>query len=143
MKIRKVTACFFGRISHIFSFLSIYWEAKGVDGMTEQERKKRREQLRREMGYTKRNRTIPQTENKKDFFLFRLYVTVILCGGILLLSAFQSQTAQMVTEKVKQAIAYQMPIERLQETKDNIMVFLEEHQVALPAFVPKETENVP
>ena len=111
--------------------------------MTEQERKKRREQLRREMGYTKINRTTPQSNSKRDFFLFRLYVTVILCGGILLLSAFQSETAQTVTEKVKQAIAYQMPIEQLQETKESMMVFLEEHKIVLPAFVPKETENVP
>lgn len=109
--------------------------------MTEQERKKRREQLRREMGDSRRNRNPP--DNKKDFFLFRLYVTVILCGGILLLSAFQSETAQTVTEKVKQTIAYQMPIERLQEAKESMMVFLEEYKIVLPAFEPQETENIP
>lgn len=111
--------------------------------MTEQERRKRREQLRREMGYTKINREAPHTNKKRDFFLFRLYVTVILCGGILLLSAFESETAQAVTEKVKQTIAYQMPLDRLQETKESMMVFLEEHKIVLPAFVEKEAENVP
>lgn len=126
-----------------FHFCPYIGKRKEWNGMTEQERRKRREQLRREMGYTKINREAPHTNKKRDFFLFRLYVTVILCGGILLLSAFESETAQAVTEKVKQTIAYQMPLDRLQETKESMMVFLEEHKIVLPAFVEKEAENVP
>lgn len=61
--------------------------------MREKDWRKRREELRQYMGgsMSAKPKNAPKS---KELFLFRLYVTVILAGGLLLVSLFHSETAE-------------------------------------------------
>ena len=101
--------------------------------MREKDWRKRREELRQYMGGN--ISTKPKSASKrKELFLFRLYVTVILAGGLLLVSLFHSETAEKLTDQVKNTIAYEMPLEKIQAAGERLTVFLREKDVALPAL---------
>lgn len=101
--------------------------------MREKDWRKRREELRQYMGgsMSVKPKNAPKS---KELFLFRLYVTVILTGGLLLISLFHSETAEKLTQQVKDAIAYEMPLEKIQAAGERLTVFLQEKDVALPAL---------
>lgn len=101
--------------------------------MREKDWRKRREELRQYMGgsISAKPKNAPKS---KDLFLFRLYVTVILVGGVLLVSLFHSETAETFTRQIKDTIAYEMPLEKIQAAGERLTVFLQEKDVALPAL---------
>ena len=47
---------------------------------------------------------------------------------------FHSETAENLTQQVKDTIAYEMPLEKIQEAGERLTVFLQEKDVALPAL---------
>lgn len=101
--------------------------------MREKDWRKRREELRQYMGGSMSAK--PKSNPKsKELFQFRLYVTVVLAGGLLLVSLFHSETAEKLTRQVKDAIAYEMPLEKIQAAGERLTVFLQEKDVALPAL---------
>lgn len=101
--------------------------------MREKDWRKRREELRPYMGGNFQAK--PKTNWKgRELFLFRLYVTVILAGGLLLVSTFHSETAEKLTRQVKDTIAYEMPLEKMRMAGKQLTVFLQEKDVALPAL---------
>ena len=95
--------------------------------MREKDWRKRREELRQYMGGS-------MSVKPKRTVLFRLYVTVILAGGLLLISLFHSETAENLTQQVKDTIAYEMPLEKIQAAGERLTVFLQEKDMALPAL---------
>lgn len=101
--------------------------------MREKDWRKRREELRQYMGgsISAKQKKSPKG---KELFQFRLYVTVVLAGGLLLVSLFHSETAEKLTQQVKDAIAYEMPLEKIQTAGERLTVFLQEKDVALPAL---------
>lgn len=101
--------------------------------MREKNWRKRREELRQYMGgsMSAKPKNAPKS---KELFLFRLYVTVILAGGLLLISLFHSETAENLTQQVKDTIAYEMPLEKIQAAGERLTVFLQEKDMALPAL---------
>lgn len=101
--------------------------------MREKDWRKRREELRQYMGGSMSAKP-KSTPKSKELFLFRLYVTVILAGGVLLVSLFHSETAEKLTQQVKETIAYEMPLEKIQAAGERLTVFLKEKDVALPAL---------
>lgn len=101
--------------------------------MREKDWRKRREELRQYMGGSMSAKP-KSTPKNKELFQFRLYVTVILAGGLLLVSLFHSETAENFTQRVKDTIAYEMPLEKIQAAGEWLTVFLREKEVALPAL---------
>ena len=47
---------------------------------------------------------------------------------------FHSETAENLTQQVKDTIAYEMPLEKIQAAGERLTVFLQEKDVALPAL---------
>lgn len=101
--------------------------------MREKDWRKRREELRQYMGGGLSPKP-KRSQKSKDLFLFRLYVTGILAGGLLLISLFHSATAQKLTQEVKDTIAYEMPLEKIQSAGERLAVFFQEKQITLPAW---------
>lgn len=101
--------------------------------MREKDWRKRREELRQYMGGSMSVK-LKNAPKSKELFLFRLYVTVILTGGLLLISLFHSETAENLTQQVKDTIAYEMPLEKIQAAGERLTVFLQEKDMALPAL---------
>ena len=89
--------------------------------MREKDWRKRREELRQYMGGSMSAKP-KSTPKSKELFLFRLYVTVILAGGVLLVSLFHSETAEKLTQQVKETIAYEMPLEKIQAAGERLTV---------------------
>lgn len=106
--------------------------------MTEQERRRRRREMERRM----RTRKMKGKERQSgSLFLFRAYVTAVLVGGCLLISLFQTESAEMVCAKVKQAIAYQIPEEKVEVWKERAETFLKGAGDSLPVFERKENKQ--
>lgn len=108
--------------------------------MTDKERKKRRELLQKQI----QNRFATKTEKEQkamDLFLFRLYVTGVICGCLFVLSLFHTDTAEYVVKNVKENIAKEMPMETILQKGKEIKVFLQNNTKDLPVFLPQEEKE--
>nr|WP_294681414.1 hypothetical protein [uncultured Anaerotignum sp.] len=103
--------------------------------MTEQERRRRRREMERQMRQKGR-------EKKSGTFGFRTYVTAVLVGGCLLISLFESKTSDMVCEKMKETIAYQISTEELEKWKSRGAAFWKEAEESLPVFRERQPERM-
>ncbi len=101
-------------------------------GMTEQEKRRRRREMERRMRTGAGSRR--KEKKRGGLTAFRLYVTTVLVAGCLLISAFQSETSEMVCEKVKETISTQISMEEMKVWKEKAAAFLEEKNISLPAF---------
>lgn len=111
--------------------------------MTDQERMRRRAELRKQV-YGKRAPRVMQEDNirgHKGLFWFRVYVMMIVCGGILLLSFFHTETSERVTGKIKEVIAQEMPQELIEQVKTKITVFCEQNKIILPSWKEETTQE--
>lgn len=85
--------------------------------------------MRRELVQKARQRRTTNMRNNKttvgrQFFLFRVYVTMMLVGAAFVLSLFHTNTANTITESLKEAIAYEMPVSTIEQWKQKaISVF--------------------
>ncbi len=106
--------------------------------LTEQEKRRRRREMERRMRTgAGRNK---KTEKKGGLTAFRLYVTTVLVAGCLLISAFHSETSEMVCGKVKEVISMEISKEEMAEWKVKAAAYLKEKEISLPVFLEKETE---
>lgn len=104
--------------------------------MTERERRKRRQALQKRIeGRTSKKQG---EDGKKGLFLFRLYVTAVLCGAVILLSFFHTPTSERVIHYMKQAVSYQIPMEHIVEAREDIEAFLQKKNLPVPAFLEKQ-----
>ena len=90
--------------------------------------------MRRELVQQARQRrttNMRKTTVGKQFFLFRIYVTMMLVGAAFVLSLFHTDTTNTITESLKEAIAYEMPLGTIQQWK----------QKALTVFEQKTTQS--
>ena len=109
--------------------------------MTERERRKRRQEWQRRTAYRRQERMPESGQKEKDLFFFRFYVTVVISGGILLLSLFPTETAERATQRIKEVIAYDMPQEEIRAIGERVTVFFQQNRWALPSVQTKQTEN--
>ena len=83
--------------------------------------------IRRELVQHARQRrttNMRKTTVGKQFFLFRIYVTMMLVGAAFVLSLFHTDTTNTITESLKEAIAYEMPVATIEQWKQKaISVF--------------------
>ena len=83
--------------------------------------------IRRELVQQARQRrttNMRKTTVGKQFFLFRIYVTMMLVGAAFVLSLFHTDTTNTITESLKEAIAYEMPVATIEQWKQKaISVF--------------------
>ena len=81
-------------------------------------------------------------ENQKGGLIaFRAYVTVILVGGCLLISLFQTETSDMVCVKVKETIAYQISAEEFAEWKEKAAAYFAGKDIRFPVFEKEEPQE--
>lgn len=106
--------------------------------MTEQEKRRHRREMERRM---RAGGTMRRKGERGGLALFRAYVTVILVGGCLLISAFHTKTSEQVCKRVQEVIAVQMTTEELAEWRSRITAFWQERKISLPAFEEKKTEQ--
>lgn len=92
-------------------------------------------------GMNRKTPTADRREKKRDLFLFRLYIVMVVGGAVTLLSFFHTETSEIFIRQVKETISYQIPAEELQEKKEALTVFLEERQMTLPALSPEKEEK--
>jgi len=107
--------------------------------MTEQENRRRRREMERRMRTRTGNRR--KTEKRRGLTAFRLYVTAILTGGCLLISAFHSETSEMVCAKVKEIISMQTSAEELTHWKNRLTAYFKEKDIIFPVFGEKEEKR--
>lgn len=105
--------------------------------MTDQERRRRRLEMERRMRSRQTGRR-PERYAQKNLLLFRTYVTVILAGAFLLVSVFHTETSELVSTRLKETIAYQMPLTEVAEAKEWLAAFWQEQEFSLPVFEPEE-----
>lgn len=107
--------------------------------MTEQEKRRRRREMERRM----RTRTEGQRNGRRKSGItsFRIYVTTILAGGCLLVSMFQTETAEAVCTKVKTVIAAQISAEEVTEWKELVLAYFKEGGLEIPVFEEQETKE--
>lgn len=104
--------------------------------MTERERKQRRLARERRMGRY-------QKEQKGGLFAFRSYVTVVLAGALLLLSFLQTETTMAVCERVKNTIAYQIPVEEFADARTVLQAFFDvQEDGEIPVMTENTTEEI-
>ena len=107
--------------------------------MTEQEKRRRRREMERRM------RTRTEIRKKKGkrrgLAAFRIYVTAVLTGGFLLISAFHSDTSEMVCSKVKQMIGEQISVAEVAGLKDRLMAYFSEKDIVFPVFDEMQEET--
>ncbi len=84
----------------------------------DEERLRMRREMVRQARQGKTKTTKPETGN---FFLFRIYVTMMLVGAAFVLSFFETETTNTITESLKEAIAYEMPLETIEEWKQKVV----------------------
>ena len=84
--------------------------------MTEQEKRRRRREMERRMR-ARQNFRGREGQERSGTLAFRTYVTAVLVGGCLLISLFESKTSDMVCNKLKETIAYQISTEEVQKWK--------------------------
>lgn len=107
--------------------------------MTDKERKRRRMEIEKRM--RERQGGHRSTESpSKGLLAFRTYVTVILAGAFLLVSAFHTNTSEEVCRRLKETLAYQTPMEEVTTATQKIMVFWKDKNISLPVF---EGEDAP
>lgn len=94
--------------------------------MEEERVRMRREMIQRaKQGRAINRKRTPPTVSKQ-FFLFRIYVTMMLVGAAIVLSLFDTNTANTITESLKEAIAYEMPLGTIQQWKQKAMTVFEQ-----------------
>lgn len=106
--------------------------------MTEQEKRRHRREMERRM---RAKGAMRKKGERGGLALFRAYVTVILVGGCLLISAFHTKTSERICKRVQEVIAVQMTAEELAEWRARITAFWQEKEISLPAFGEKEGEE--
>lgn len=118
--------------------------------MDEERLRMRRELIQR----TRQGRTSNRNKNQtagKQFFMFRIYVTMMLVGAAIVLSLFDTSTANTITESLKEAIAYEMPLGTVEQWKQKaISVFqqngedmeTQQEQNTPEQEVPQQTQQV-
>lgn len=84
----------------------------------DEERLRMRREMVRQARQGKTKTTKPETGN---FFLFRIYVTMMLVGAAFVLSFFETETTNTITKSLKEAIAYEMPLETIEEWKQKVV----------------------
>ena len=107
--------------------------------MTEQEKRRRRREMERRM--RTRTELRKKTGKRKGLTSFRVYVTAILTGGCLLISAFHSDTSEMVCSKVKEMIGKQVSAAEVSEWKDRLLAYFEEKNIIFPVFEMTQEET--
>ena len=80
-------------------------------------------------------------KKKGGLTAFRLYVTTILVGGCLLVSAFHTETSEIVCRKVKDVIAMQISTEELAEWKNKAVAYFAEKNIVFPVFEEMERQE--
>lgn len=100
--------------------------------MTEQEKRRRRREMERRM--RARQSMQSREEERGGLLTFRIYVTAVLVGGCLLISLFDTATAQTVCTKLKQTIAAQTSLEQIGAWQQRAAAFLRENSISLPVF---------
>lgn len=118
--------------------------------MDEERLRMRRELIQR----TRQGRTSNINKNQtvgKQFFMFRIYVTMMLVGAAIVLSLFDTSTANTITESLKEAIAYEMPLGTVEQWKQKaISVFqqngedmeTQQEQNTPEQEVPQQTQQI-
>lgn len=107
--------------------------------MTDKERKRRRMEMEKRMRERRGGRYTPDSSSG-GLLVFRTYITVILAGAFILVSAFHTNTSEEVCRRLKETIAYQIPMEEVATVKDKLMVFWKDKNISLPAF-EEETQK--
>ena len=108
--------------------------------MTEREKRYRRREMERRMR-TRTNINRKGREKKGGLTAFRTYVTSVLVGGCLVISAFQTETSNMVCARVKEVIAMQISAEMMTVWKNKVMAYFDGLELAVPVFEMKEKEG--
>ncbi len=108
--------------------------------MTEQERRRRRREMERRMR-ARQNFRGRERQEQSGTLAFRTYVTAVLVGGCLLISLFQSKTSDMVCDKIKETIAYQISTEEMQKWKERGAAFRKSMGESLPVFREKQGQD--
>ena len=94
--------------------------------MDEQKIRMRQEMIKQARQGRAINRKKSPPTPGKQFFLFRIYVTMMLVGAAVVLSLFDTNTANTITESLKEAIAYEMPLGTIQQWKQKALTVFEE-----------------
>jgi hypothetical protein len=108
--------------------------------MTDKERKRRRMEMEKRMRERRGGRHTSDSSSG-GLLVFRTYVTVILAGAFILVSAFHTDTSEEVCRQLKETIAYQIPMEEVATAKEKLMVFWKDKNISLPAFEEKEAQE--
>ena len=108
--------------------------------MTEQERRRRRREMERRMR-ARQNFRGRERQERSGTLAFRTYVTAVLVGGCLLISLFQSKTSDMVCDKIKETIAYQISAEEVQKWKSRGEALWKGAGESLPVFREKQGQD--
>ena len=108
--------------------------------MTEREKRYRRREMERRMR-TRENANRKGRAKKGGLTAFRTYVTSVLVGGCLVISAFQTETSDMVCARVKETISKQISAEVMEEWKNKVTAYFDELEVSVPVFEMKENEG--
>ncbi len=108
--------------------------------MTDKERKRRRMELEKRMRERRGGRYATESSSN-GLLIFRTYVTVILAGAFILVSAFHTDTSEEVCRRLKETISYQIPVDEMATAKEKFVEFWEDRNISLPAF--KEEESQP
>ncbi len=107
--------------------------------MTDKERKRRRMEMEKRMRDRREGRN-PGENSPQGLLIFRTYVTVILAGALVLVSAFHTDTSEAVCKQLKETIAYQIPAEDVATAKEKITAFWKDRNITLPAFHNEQKE---
>lgn len=109
--------------------------------MTEQEKRRRRREMERRM---RSRETSRRAEAQSGLLAFRTYVSAVLVGACLLLSLFDSASAQAVCGRIKETIAAQISVEQVRGWQERAEAFWKQRRISLPVFREKreaETEQ--
>lgn len=106
--------------------------------MTDRERRRRRLELERRMRERQGGRRSTESTSK-SLFIFRTYVTVILAGAFLLVSAFHTNTSEEVSRRLKETIAYQVPMTEVARAKEKVIAFWKDQDISIPVFQEEDT----
>lgn len=105
--------------------------------MTEQERRRRRREMERRTRMRSGQRQ--KEEKRGGLTSFRIYVTAILAGGLLLISLFHTETSDMVCSRVKETIAAQTDSGKMLEWRERLLAYLQEKEI--PVFEEQREEE--
>ena len=67
-----------------------------------------------------------QTASGKQLFLFRTYVTMMLVGTAIVLSFFHTETTNDITNSLKEAIAYEISLDTIEQWKEKAVTVFEQ-----------------